>query len=200
MRLIGLTGGIASGKSIVSKTMQDLGAAAINTDAIGHSIIEPHKPAWDDLIEYFGPEILNDDLTINRQKLGEIVFNAPEKLAKLNYITHPRIIAEMRSNIEFIKETNPDRVLVIEVPLLYETHMEKIFDEIWVVWVDRDTQIKRLMARDGIGVEDAIRRIESQMPLDEKAKRADVLIDNRHNIEETISIVTRNFNNILSQS
>ncbi|MEN6325723.1 MAG: dephospho-CoA kinase [Syntrophomonas sp.] len=197
MRIIGLTGGIASGKSIVSKTLQDLGAAAISTDEIGHSIIEPYKPAWHDLIAYFGRQILNDDLTINRQKLGAMVFNDREKLDKLNKITHPHIMAEMRSAILAIASSNPDSVVVVEVPLLYETHMEKLFDEVWVIWVDNDTQIKRLMARDGIEREDALKRMESQMPLDEKAKRADVLIDNRHNIEETKAIVTRNFNNIL---
>lgn len=200
VKVIGLTGGIASGKSIVSKTLQSLGAAAINTDEIGHRIMEPHKPAWHDLIAYFGQEILNDDLTVNRQKLGAIVFNSPEKLDKLNRITHPHIMDAMRHTLQVIKSTTPDRVVVIEVPLLYETHMEKLFDEIWVIWVDNDTQIERLMVRDGISREDAVKRIESQMPLDEKARRADVLVDNRHNIEETIAIVTRNFNNILSRS
>lgn len=196
---IGLTGGIASGKSIVSKTLQDLGAVVIGTDEIGHNIIEPHKPAWYDLIDYFGKEILNDDLTINRQKLGAIVFNDREKLDKLNKITHPHVIAEMCNAIQLIASSDPNAVVVVEVPLLYETHMEKIFDEVWVIWVDNDTQIKRLMARDGIKREDALKRIKSQMPLDEKARRADVLIDNRHNIEETKATVTRNFNNILSR-
>lgn len=199
VKTIGLTGGIASGKSIVSKTLQDLGAVAISTDEIGHRIMEPHKKAWYDIIAYFGQEILNDDLTINRQKLGAIVFDNREKLNKLNKITHPHILAEMREAIQRIASDNPDAVAVVEVPLLYETHMEKLFDEVWVIWVDNDTQVKRLMNRDGIGREDALKRIESQMPLDEKASRADVLIDNRHDIEETKAIVTRNFNNILSK-
>lgn len=199
MKTIGLTGGIASGKSIVSKTLKALGAVAISTDEIGHSIMEPHKPAWHDLIAYFGRGILNDDLTINRQKLGDVVFNDREKLDRLNQITHPHIMAEMRKAMQLIASENPDGVAVVEVPLLYETHMEKLFDEVWVIWVDNDTQIKRLMDRDGIGREDALKRIESQMPLDEKARRADVLIDNRHGIEETKAIVTRNFNNILSK-
>lgn len=199
VKTIGLTGGIASGKSIVSKTLQDLGAVAISTDEIGHRIMEPHKPAWHDLIAYFGRGILNDDLTINRQKLGAIVFNDREELDKLNKITHPHIMAEMRNAMQLIASDNPASVVAVEVPLLYETHMEKLFDEVWVIWVDNDTQIKRLMDRDGIGREDALKRIESQMPLDEKARRADVLIDNRHDIEETKAIVTRNFNNILSK-
>ena len=101
--------------------------------------------------------------------------------------------------IKNIKSQQSDAVLFIEVPLLYETHMDRICDEVWVVWVDEETQIQRLMKRDGLSREDALKRIDAQMSLDEKAKRADVVIDNRFSIEETIETATRYYNNIISK-
>ncbi|MEN6349128.1 MAG: dephospho-CoA kinase [Syntrophomonas sp.] len=200
MKVIGLTGGIASGKSVVSRALQTLGAVIINADEIAHNVVGPEKPAWKEIIRHFGHEILNEDRSINRKKLGGIVFDDPEKLAQLNQITHPYIIKEIRDSIKNAGQANPKAVILVEVPLLFETHMDKLFDEIWVIWVDRETQIRRLMERDGIGEEDAIKRIETQMPLDEKAKRADLVIDNRHDIQETIVNITRYFNNILQHS
>lgn len=199
MKVIGLTGGIASGKSVVAKALQALGAEIINADEIAHSVVAPYKPAWNEIINLFGKEILNKDNTINRKELGEIVFNDREKLMQLNQITHPHIIQEISNSIKEVSLANLQAVVLVEVPLLFETYMDKLFDEIWVTWVDRETQIKRLIERDGISEEDATKRIESQMPLDEKAKRADLVIDNRHDIEETIAKVTRYFNNILLQ-
>lgn len=199
MKVIGLTGGIASGKSVVSQALQALGAEIINADEIAHNVVDPFKPAWNEIINLFGKEILNEDNTINRKKLGEIVFNDREKLMQLNQITHPHIIKEISNSIKEAGLANRQAVVLVEVPLLYETHMDKLFDEIWVTWVDRETQIKRLMERDGISEEDALKRIEAQIPLDEKAKRADLVIDNNHNLEETIAKVTRYFNNILLQ-
>lgn len=197
MLIIGLTGGIASGKSTVSKTVAELGARIINTDEIAHQIIEPGEPAWDDIVKYFGEGVLNPDNTINRVKLGTIVFQDSASLQQLNGITHPRVMERMRSDLKRIKEEQPEAVVFMEVPLLYETHMEKLCREVWVVWVDSETQITRLMARDNIGREDALRRIASQMPLEEKAKRADRIIDNTGSIEETIATTTRYFNDIL---
>jgi len=200
MYIIGLTGGIASGKSTVSRTVAELGARIINTDEIAHQIIEPGEPAWDDIVKYFGEGVLNPDNTINRIKLGAIVFQDPASLQQLNSITHPRVMERMRSDLRRIEEEQPEAVVFMEVPLLYETHMEKLCREVWVVWVDSETQITRLMARDNIGPEDALRRIASQMPLEEKAKRADRVIDNTGSIEETIEITTRYFNDILHGS
>ena len=200
MKIIGLTGGIASGKSTVSRALQDLGAIVIDADEVAHTIIEPGKPAWEDIVEHFGSEVLNPDQTIDREKLGAIVFNDPERLQELNQITHPRVGEQFKQMIKNIKSQQADAVLFIEVPLLYETHMDRICDEVWVVWVDEETQIQRLMKRDGLSREDALKRIDAQMSLDEKAKRADVVIDNSFSIEETIETATRYYNNIVSKS
>jgi dephospho-CoA kinase len=199
MKVIGLTGGIASGKSTVSKTLKELGAYIIDADENAHSVIEPHKPAWSDMVAAFGKEILNPDETINRDKLGEMVFGNPDQLSRLNQITHPRIMESFKEDYSRIKSANPNAILVFEVPLLYETFMDRMCDEVWVVWVDYDTQLKRLMDRNHYSLEEAMRRIESQIPLDEKAHRADVVINNCGTIEETINSATKYYNAILER-
>ena len=198
MKIIGLTGGIASGKSTVSRALRELGAIVIDADEVAHTIMEPGKPAWEDIIEHFGSGVLNADQTIDREKLGAIVFNNPERLQVLNQITHPRVGEQFKQIITTLRAEKSDAVLFMEVPLLYETHMERICDEVWVVWVDEETQIQRLMKRDGLSREDALKRIDAQMSLDEKARRADFVIDNRYSIEETIASATKYYNNILA--
>ena len=193
MKIIGLTGGIASGKSTVTRTLVDLGAIIIDSDELAHNIMKPYKPAWKDIVKIFGTEILNPDETINRDRLGQIVFNDPDKLRELNQITHWRIAERYKEDLRLIRKEKPEAIVVMEIPLLYETHAERICDEVWVVWVDRETQMERLMQRDGISREDAIKRIEAQMDLDEKARLADVVIDNRHSIEETNETATKNY-------
>ncbi|MFY9120118.1 MAG: dephospho-CoA kinase [Syntrophomonadaceae bacterium] len=200
MKIIGLTGGIASGKSTVSRALRELGAIVIDADEVAHTIMEPGKPAWEDIIEHFGSGVLNADQTIDREKLGAIVFNNPERLQVLNQITHPRVGEQFKQIITTLRAEKSDAVLFMEVPLLYETHMERICDEVWVVWVDEETQIQRLMKRDGLSREDALKRIDAQMSLDEKARRADFVIDNRYSIEETIASATKYYNNILANS
>lgn len=194
MQVIGLTGGIASGKSTILETLKKMGAVVISADEVAHTATQPGKPAWEDIVRFFGTGILNDDKTINRKKLGEIVFNNRQYLQKLNEITHPRVKEIFKNSLKEIKEKNPDAVVVLEIPLLYEAGLEKICDEVWVVWVNRENQIRRLMAREGIDREEAIKRIEAQLPLDEKARRADFVIDNNKNVQEAIADITRYFN------
>lgn len=196
MKIIGLTGGIGSGKSTAARKLRELGAIIIDADETAHSIQEPYKPAWQDIVDYFGEEILNPDMTINREKVGEIVFSDSDKLAVLNKITHPRIMESLKDEFRTIKASNPDAIVFLEVPLLYETFMERMCNEVWVIWVDRETQINRLTKRNKFSREEAVRRIEAQLSLDEKARRADVVIDNRGTIEETISSITKYFNAI----
>ncbi len=193
MKIIGLTGGIASGKSTVSRTLKDLGVYIIDADQTAHSVQEPYKPAWEDMVQIYGQEILNPDKTINREKVGEIVFRDPDKLTELNKLMHPRIMESFKDDFQSIRASNPDAIVILEVPLLYETFMERMCDEVWVVWVDRETQIQRLMDRNNYSREEAILRIDSQLSLDEKARRADVVIDNRGSVEETISSATKYF-------
>lgn len=195
MKIIGLTGGIGSGKSSVAGALRERGALIIDADKVAHQIMEPGRPAWHDIVQAFGKEILNEDQTINREKLGAIVFNEPEKLEKLNQITHPRVMESFKESLREIRHTNPYAIVFLEIPLLYETRSERICDEVWVVWVDRETQIERLMERNSYTREEAIMRIDAQMSLDEKARMADVVLDNRGSLEETIRVASNYYNN-----
>jgi dephospho-CoA kinase len=197
MKTIGLTGGIASGKSTVAKALGELGALVINADTVAHEIMLPETPAWADVVKHFGKQILNDDRTINRVVLGRIVFNQPEQLRLLNQIVHPHVVERFQNDLDEIRRNQPEAVVVMEVALLYESHMDRLCDEVWVVWVDRETQINRLMAREGISREDALKRIAAQMPLDEKARRADRIVDNTRSIEEAVAVATKYYKEIL---
>ncbi len=191
MKIIGLTGGIASGKSTVSETLAQLGAIIIDGDKIGHQAMEPGQPAYDGVVKHFGPGILNEDRTIDRTKLGAIVFFDPEQMKALNRITWPWIFQSVRDQMDMKRLSHPNAVLVLDIPLLFEGGWDKLCDVVWVIWVDRETQITRLMTRNSLTREEAIKRIDSQMSLDEKAQRADVVIDNTGSIEETLSLATR---------
>ncbi|MEA4925719.1 MAG: dephospho-CoA kinase [Syntrophomonadaceae bacterium] len=195
--IIGLTGGIASGKSTVSQRLAELGAVIIDGDAIAHRLMEPYQPTWEDIVKEFGQEILNPDETIDRTKLGGIVFDDPRRMTALNQITRAGIIETIKNDLHRLQKTRPESVLVLDVPLLYEAHLDKLVDQVWVVWLDRETQIARLMKRNGYTREEALKRIESQMSLDEKAKRADLIIDNRGSMEETLRIATKYYLDIL---
>ncbi|NLO21827.1 MAG: dephospho-CoA kinase [Syntrophomonadaceae bacterium] len=200
MRIIGLTGGIASGKSTAARTLKELGAIIIDADEVARYAVEPRQPAWYDIVEFFGQDILNPDNTINREKLGFQVFSQPEYLKKLNQMTHPRIMEEIIRRLKAAAQEQADGFLILEVPLLYETNMERLCDLVWVVWVDSDTQIRRLMNRDGISRTDALRRIESQMPLDEKARRADLVINNNGSPEQMRQFIIDNYHLIAQSS
>ncbi|MDO4540370.1 MAG: dephospho-CoA kinase [Syntrophomonadaceae bacterium] len=184
MKIIGLTGGIASGKSTASQILRELGAAVIDTDKLAHRIMEPEQPAWHDIVEHFGPEVLNQDKTIDRAAMSAIVFRQPDRLELLNRITHPRVFEMLRQELAHQEAQRPDGPVFIEAAILFESGLDEMCDEVWVVWVDSDTQIKRLMERNGFDREEAARRIAAQMPLDEKARRAEVLIDNRGDLEQ----------------
>ncbi|HOA40547.1 MAG TPA: dephospho-CoA kinase [Halanaerobiales bacterium] len=180
--IIGLTGGIASGKSTVSAYLAELGAIIIDADKIAHEIMEKGKPAYRKIIEAFGREILAANGEIDRSRLGKIVFNDREKKRLLEEITHPQIIKEMREKIE--ENRGQNKIIVLDVPLLFEAGLEKMVDESWLVYVDRETQLERLMARDGLSYQEANKRIKSQLSLEKKRELADFIIDNRGNLEE----------------
>ena len=183
--LIGLTGGIASGKSIVAEIFQSLGAHIIDADRIGREIMIPGTDAYERVINAFGRGILKDTLTIDRKILGGIVFENPEKLRLLNECTHPFIFREMARQVEKIRENNPDALIIVDVPLLIETNIQNIFDKIIVVYSDETAQMKRLNERDGLSDTEARKRISSQMPLKEKIKYADFVIYNDEGLENT---------------
>lgn len=188
--VIGLTGGIASGKSSVAKILEDLGAVIIDADVEAKKAMQVGTPLWADVVAEFGREILNLDNSINRPYLGNIVFGDEEKLARLNAIVHPSIIEHIAGQIRSYKEQGCWPAIVLDAPVLFESGADMLVDCTWVVAVDRQTQIDRLLARDNIAMEQAIQRIESQMPLAEKVARADAVIDNSGSPEETREVVT----------
>lgn len=196
MILIGLTGGIASGKSTISKMLKELGAEVIDADLVAREVIQPRSAAWREMVEAFGKGILNDDRTINRRRLGSLVFPDPKAVERLNAITHPRILKRIQERVEEARRRGV-RVLVIDAPLLIEAGMVPMVDEVWVVKVDPDTQITRLMARDHFTFQEALNRLNSQMPLEEKLKYAHRVIDNKGTPEETRAEVTRIWNDLL---
>jgi dephospho-CoA kinase len=184
MMIVGLTGSIAKGKSTVADFFKELGAFVIDLDVLGHEVIRPRLKAWREIVEYFGEEVLNQDLTINRQKLGEIVFNDRGKLKKLNQIVHPEVFKEEKRITEEILSRNPGAMVIKDIPLLPESYARKLVSKIIVVYASKETQIKRLINR-GINRQEAIKRIRAQTPLSEKIKFADFVIYNDGPVEDT---------------
>ncbi len=180
---IGLTGGIASGKSTVSSILRNLGAVVIDADAVSKRVTRPGTAAWRELVDAFGEDILNPDRTINRRKLGGKAFDDSEALKRLNAITHPRIIGAIKR--EMARAVKSGRVVVIDAPLLIEAGMTDLVDQVWVVSVDKETQVTRLMARDHFSQHEAESRMRAQLPLDVKKKYADRIIDNSGSFETT---------------
>lgn len=193
--LIGLTGGIASGKSTVSNYLKELGAKIIDGDIIARAVVVPEKPAWKAIVETFGNEILLADLSLNRLKLGEIVFNNKKAKELLENIISPYIAAEINKQLNSFKKVK-NIIVVLDLPLLYENNWDKITDENWVVFVEQDIQIKRLCDRNNFTIEQALSRINNQLPLFEKAGKANVVIDNNFDIENTKQQVLANWQEV----
>jgi dephospho-CoA kinase len=178
MRVIGLTGGIASGKSTASNILRKYGYPVIDADIIAREIVEVGEPALSEIVDYFGDEILNSDGSLNRRELGNIVFSDENKLKVLNEITHKRINDKIKHTIETYGKRKAYDVVFLDAALLIEMNMRKLVDELWLVSVNPEIQLKRLMGREDINIEDAKNRINAQMTLKEKRKFADVVIDN----------------------
>ena len=177
MILVGLTGGVATGKSTVAKMFKQCGAVVIDADELARDVVRPGKPAWREIVSTFGKAVLNPDRTINRQALGAIVFGNRAKLRRLERIIHPRVAREQARLTKQSARRNPDAIVIYDVPLLFEAGVDKRVDNIIVVTADRDTQIARLKKRNGLTRAEAIRRINSQMPLGKKIQRADHVLN-----------------------
>lgn len=185
MKIIGLTGNIASGKTEVAKIFKELGAKIIDADKIAREVVDPGEVAWQDIVEEFGSDILNPDGSIDRKKLGQIVFSDDTKREQLNRITHPRISTKIRDLIKDYKRENV-KIIIIEAALIVEKGgLLYLIDELIVVSTDAETQIERIMKRDGLRRDEALSRMESQMPVSEKAKHATFVIDNSGSLAET---------------
>lgn len=177
MIVVGLTGGVASGKSTVAKMFKQCGAVVIDADELAREVVKPGKPAWREIVDTFGKSVLNPNRTINRPALGAIVFGNRAKLRRLERIVHPRVSREQARLTKQTMRKDPDAVVIYDVPLLFEAGVDKRVDKIIVVTADRETQIARLKKRNGLIRTEAIRRINSQMPLSKKIRRADHLLD-----------------------
>ncbi|UGB29763.1 dephospho-CoA kinase [Metabacillus sp. B2-18] len=182
--VIGLTGGIASGKSTVSNMLKNLGIRVVDADQISREVVELGKPAYQQILSVFGDEILHQDKTINREKLGAIIFGDHSKREQLNKIVHPAVRKEMLNGVEEEKAKN-SKAVVLDIPLLFESKLTHMVDKTILVYVDEKTQLKRLMERNGYTEKEAKMRIESQLPLHMKKDLSDEIIDNNGTIEQT---------------
>jgi dephospho-CoA kinase len=185
MKVIGLTGGISSGKSTVAQFLAELGAVIIDADKVGHEAFKPGTKLWREVTAAFGEQILTTDGEIDRQKLGEMVFADPKRLSQLNEIMHPRMSEMVRAQLEDYRRQGV-AVAVLEATLLIEAGGEwiKLVDEIWVTVASETTVLKRLMERSGLSEAESLARIRSQMPPTEKVRHADVVINTEYSLDE----------------
>jgi len=196
---VGLTGGIACGKSTVAEMFVRFGGHLIDFDKLAHEVQEPGQQAWQDVVGYFGEGILQPDRKIDRVKLGAIVFNSPEKLRKLNEFVHPRVYDAWRSRLETIVLQDPHAIVFADIPLLFEGRMQNLFDLTILVMIEPEEQIKRLMLRNTISREDAGQRLACQMPIRDKIALADIVIDNSCAVDETEKKVIQVWRNLLQR-
>ncbi len=188
MFIIGLTGGILSGKSTVAQMLVEKGAGHIDADKMGHEAYEPHTKTWQKVVDAFGTGILKENEEIDRQKLGDIVFNDPESLARLNRIVHPQIGRLVVEELEKLRSKGVD-VVVIEAILLIEVGWTNIVDEVWVTVAPEETVLKRLQNRSGLSEEQARARIRAQLSSEERAKYGDVVINTDCELSEVRATV-----------
>lgn len=184
MLVVGLTGGIASGKSTVSRMIQDAGVPVICLDELARAVVKAGKPALEDIRHTFGESVLGENGELDRAAMGAVVFHDREKRKALESIIHPRVAEEMSKRIEGL-EKDGHAVVVVDVPLLYEVHWDRHCDLVVVVYTPREAQAKRLVERDGLSVEDARLRLDAQMPIEQKTLNADFVIDNSGSREQT---------------
>jgi len=183
--LLGVTGGIATGKTTVVRMLEELGAPVIDFDLLAREVVEPGQPALKDIVGYFGEEILLKDGSLDREKLSGIVFRDVEKRKILESFTHPRIYEASERRIKKIVEEDPNAIIQLDIPLLIEQNLQHMVHKVLVVYIPREKQIERLMERDGISREWAVDRLGAQMPIDEKLGWADFVINNEKTLEET---------------
>lgn len=182
---IGLTGGIATGKSTVASLLARRGALLIDLDRIAREIVEPGQPSLEAIAREFGQAVLQPDGTLDRKKLGSIVFADTDRRKALERITHPAIRAVMKERMQACESEFPERLTVVDVPLLYESRLTSYFSKVMVVYVPRDEQLRRLIERDKLSATEAERRLAAQMDIEEKKRLADYVIDNGGSLEDT---------------
>jgi dephospho-CoA kinase len=186
---VGLTGGIASGKTTVARQLGALGCRLIEADALAREVVAPGEPAWRAIVEAFGPDVALPDGQLDRKRLGALVFADPARRKRLEAITHPAILARRHEMLAQWAADGFDELVVLDIPLLIEVGMAGEVDRVVVVYVEHETQLARLMRRDGFDSAEALRRIASQMPLAEKVRHAHYVVDNSGQPEETAAQV-----------
>jgi len=182
--IIGLTGGIATGKSTVTGMLRERGIPVIDADQIAREVVEPGKPAYEAIVRHFGRDILLPDKTLNRRRLGEIVFSDEAERQKLNAIVHPEVRRVMLMEAK-AAEQNGAPVVFMDIPLLFESRLQHMVDKIAVVYAPPEMQLARMMERDELDEEQAKKRLRAQLPIEQKKQEADFLIDNSRTREET---------------
>lgn len=183
VRVIGLTGGIATGKSAVSNILRKFDVPVIDSDELAHRVVEKGQPALEEIAREFGAEVFASDGTLDRRKLGELVFRNPKARKKLEEITHPRIMKMVLEQLARYR-LEGKKLVVLDAPLLIEAGLQSMVDQVWVVVCDKDLQVERLMQRSDLTEEEALERINAQMPLEEKVKYADRVIENNGTLSE----------------
>jgi dephospho-CoA kinase len=181
---VGLTGGISTGKTTIARLLVEKGAILIDLDAVAHEVQLPETEVWRTIISEFGAGILNPDKTIDRNKLGPIVFNAPGKLKRLNEIVHPAVFQTWKNRLTEIESQQTDAIVLTDIPLLIEIGAQDRFDLVMLVYISPEEQLKRLVLRNGYSREYAEQRIASQMSIEEKVKFARIVVDNRGSLAD----------------
>ncbi len=186
MLRVGLTGGLASGKTFVGKALSDLGCRLIQADELGHDVLLPGREAYDAVVNEFGNEILDQDHVIDRRKLGSVVFQDPDRLAKLSSIVHPAVIRREQDMTAQIAASDPHAIVVVEAAILVETGSHLKFDRVIVVVCTPEQQMERAMQRDAYSKEEVMERLSRQLPLEEKKRVAHYVIDTSGTKESTL--------------
>ncbi len=197
MLMVGLTGGIATGKSMVSSMLRELGARIIDADVLAREALEPGLPAYNETVHIFGKRILSSDGRIDRKALGDMVFRDPRKRAGLEAIVHPRVFEEENRLAGEIERAGQDKMVFFDAALLIETGAHKRMDRLVVVWCSPETQLRRLVFKSGLTAEEAGLRVDAQMPIDEKRKYATHVIDNEGGPDETRAQVERVYRELI---
>ena len=183
--LLGVTGGIASGKTTVANMLEELGAPIIDFDLIARKVVEPGKPALKDIVDYFGKQVLQEDGELDRKKVSDIVFSDLEKRKKLEGFIHPRMSEEIKKEMDEIVKKDPNAIIQVVIPLMIELSLQHRYHKLMVVYISQDRQVERLAERDGISRDNAANILKAQLPIDEKVGYADFVINNEKSLEET---------------
>ena len=196
-KVAGLTGGIASGKTTVARMLADAGARIVDADHVARQVVQKGQPAWQDIVQHFGPTILKPDGQIDREVLGTIVFNDADAKHALNGIVHPHVYKAMQQDIRQLAIDHPHDLVVLDVPLLIESGWHAFLPVVILVYVPQTIQQDRLMHRDGLSAGDAMARIHAQMPIETKRNHADYIIDNTGDRQATRQQVLDIFRQLL---